>query len=298
MKIDVFSDTRQPTLPYGGHGLGRVAIDMAHGLARRGHTVRLFAGKGSAAGVPVVIAEDEETCAAEYDGGADVVLDLSHRHNLSKLRPDHAIVNFVVDFEYDGALPNAVIFNEGARELHPHARVVPLGVDVDTVPIGKGGQHLVFCAKLHAMKGIDIAVDVAQQSGRRLLTAGHAFSPPPPNMHVGMIESDAELYRFLGDAYAHLAPYRYDAGSRVALNAAATGTPTLCLDCTATMYHVEHGVSGFVCGTGGEMVDALQDVSLLDRARCRQWAADTHSIDLMLDAAVQVAQAAADGEAW
>ena len=298
MKIDVFSDVRVPTLPRGGHGLGRVAIDIVNGLSARGHDVRLFAGKGSESIVPLCIHDDEQTRAETYDGGADVVIDASHWHTLSQVQPERAVINCIMDFECPYAAPRAIIFNDGHRAAHPTARIVPLGVDVDAVPMGAGGQHLVFCAKLHAMKGIDIAMDVAEQSRYPLAIAGQSFTVPPARGYVGELTDDAALYAFLGSAYAHLAPYRYDAGSRVVLDAAATGTPTLCLDRTATQYHVEHGISGFVCGTTAELIDALNDVPSLDRAVCREWAHETHDIRLMIDGLEQAAQAALEGKDW
>ena len=306
MNIAVLSDTRLPTKSSGGHGLGRVAWDLAEALSKRGHMVRLYAGYGSEWPEPFALREHgcTETERAERLAKAEITydawVDLSHFHDLSRLRPSWPVVNYVMDTECAWQPPRAVVVNEWGRRQHPNARIVPLGIDVDRIWFAAGpGVHrrLVYCHKLHANKGVDLALQVAERAGRALWLAGELFGPAPAGWR-GVIGKDADLYTFLGDAEGLLSPTREDSGGRVNLESAACGTPVLTFDWTGTQHHVEHGVSGFICRDVDEMVDAVADLPLLDRAKVRQWAADTHSLKGMIDGIEALALAARDGETW
>lgn len=305
MRIAVLSDCRMPTLPFGGHGLGRVAYDLAGQLKQRGHTVYLFAGAGSKPPVGVeFMAYADETAQAEAmlrgnQGVWQAVVDLSHSHVLSKIDTSKPVVNYMMDDECDYHPVNALVCNGWQLERFQMARIAPLGVDVKAIPFAQGGDNLLFCAKLCAEKGVDIALDVAARSGMAMDVYGRQ---PPSGTNViggkGEITDQAELYRVLGGAYALLAPSRYDAGGRVVLEAAAAGTPTITLDWSGTACHVEDSVSGFVCATADEMVEAVKLVPMLQRRAAREWVRETHSLAIMTSAVEDALTAALDGETW
>lgn len=306
MRIAVLSDCRVPTIPTGGHGLGRAALDMAAGLKARGHDVQLLAGPGSVppAGVELMIHTDEAARAAAlaemqigYGGLWHAVLDLSHAHDLSRLSPGAAVVNFVADTEIAYQPPNAVVGNAWQAERFPYARVVPLGVDVKRIPFGLGGEHLLFCAKHSRAKGADLALDVATQARRELHSYGQVFDAPLPCWR-GELHGDDRLHAVLGGGLALLAPSRTDAGGRVILEAAACGTPALALDWSGAAAHVEDGVSGFVCSSIDEMVEAVGFVGSIDRRKAREWVSDTHALHHMVQGVEAALTAVYDGERW
>lgn len=304
MIVGVLSDCRLPTVPAGGHGLGRMAWDMAEGLRRRGIDVLLFAGPGSSApdGVPLICHRDESKRPGdlvETWDSVDVWMDLSHRHDLSRLHPEIPVVNWIVDLECDWTPPNAIVGNEWQRGKFPAARIVPLGIDLDKIPFyPTGGRHLVFAHKIHPAKGVDIAVTVGQMSGRLVRFAGQRFMEINMPEYVGEIHGDDALYQFLGGAAGLLSPTREDAGGRVNLESAATGTPVLTFDWTGTQCHVGHCVSGFVCADLDEMVEAVNDLKLLDRSACREWVADRHGMDRMIDGVNDALMVAREGVRW
>ena len=53
------------------------------------------------------------------------------------------------------------------------------------------------------------------------------------------------------------------------VEAMATGTPVIALDCGSVREVVAHGETGFVCGSVDEMVAAVDEVPKIDRAACR-----------------------------
>lgn len=305
MKIAILSDCRVPTRREGGHGLGRMAFDLADGLAVR-HDVILFAGAGSVAGERFRLRIDgDEAQRAKFfainraDLDFDAIVDLSHKHELSALCPQMSVINWLADLECEYTPPCAVVGNAFQQKLYPSARIVPLGIDVDKIPpfTGRKDGYLAYAAKIEMRKGFDIALDV---HGRQAV----------PVRFVGQKFGDAELpwwkpeltgaafWQFIGEARGLLSPCRHDAGGRVNLEAAACGTPVLCLDGTGTAEHVQHCVSGFICADVDELVAAAADLPFLNGYRMREWVQETHDLRLMVEGIERLATAVADGERW
>ena len=299
MKIGVLSDTRLPSVPYGPHGLGRSAVDICHALKALGHSVTLYGGKGSAWDGAVVEHTNETQRAHQLDNTQDAWIDISHYHDLSRVHPDWPVVNYVLDLECPYTPPNTCTNTAHAARQHKSARIVPLGIDVDAVPMGTGKrEYLTFCAKIHPHKGYDLALKVADAVDAPVYFVGENFSGSPVPNYRGILTSDGELHAWLGGAMGLLSPYRKDAGGRVNLEAAACGTPTLCLEGVATAEHVEHCVSGFVCADVDELIDAVADLPLLDAKQMRAWVAEYHSIQVMGMDLAKVCEVVVSGERW
>lgn len=299
MLIGVLSDTRLPSVNYGPHGLGRSAVDICHALTALGHAVTLYGGMGSKWGGAVVEHAHETQRAHVLTNEQDAWVDLSHYHDVSKLHPDWPVVNYILDLECPYTPPNACTNTAYATKRHKSARVVPLGVDVETIPLGTGPRdYLTFCAKIHPHKGYDLALKVADAVTLPVYFVGENLSGGPIPNYRGFMSSDADLHSWLGGAAGLLSPYRKDAGGRVNLEAAACGTPVLCLGDTATAEHVEHCVSGFVCADVDELIDAVPDLALMDGKQMRQWVRDCHDLSVMGRALSEACEAVASGERW
>ena len=307
MRLAVLSDTRLPTLPVGGHGLGRMAYDLATGLHARGHSVALYAGPNSLApdGVTLATHTDETTRAAEIAANApddDVFVDLTHLHDLSLMAPHLPQLHWLVDLECPHDPVNTIVGNKWQASRAKSSRTVPLGIDVAAYPfVAKPDEYVLYAAKLHTYKGFDIAIDVAREAGAKLVMIGENMAGaqlPPDVMYLGPIADNRTFQSYLCHARALLAPSRFDAGGRVLLEAAACGTPSLVFDETGCAGHVEHGVSGFVCRDGMEMVEALGDIALIDRAGARAWVEREHSLDAMAAGVELYADAVLKGARW
>jgi glycosyltransferase involved in cell wall biosynthesis len=311
MRLAILSDTRLPTLPVGGHGLGRMAYDLARGLHDAGHEVTLHAGIGSQApeGVLVCPSENETERAqwlvevTERDPEAfDAIIDLSHFHDLSRLAPHLPVLNWIVDNECPYEPVNTVVGNKWQAQQVKSSRTAPLGIDVAAYPfVAKPDDYVLYAAKLHPLKGFDIAIGVAQEAKARLVMIGENMvgaALPPDVVYLGPVADNRAFQSYLCHAKALLAPSRIDAGGRVILEAAACGVPTLCFDETGCAGHVAHGVSGFVCRDALEMVEALGDVALIDRAGARAWVEKEHSLEAMAAAVAMYADAVSKGARW
>lgn len=300
MRIGVLSDCRVPTRDSGGHGLGRVVMDVAHGLDKRGHDVTVFAGPDSDTGtIPRVEHSDENQRAyllAEWR--ADVWIDCSHNHLLSVLRPDWKVLNFMMDFECLYQPPNTISSTKVMQQQYG-GEIVPLGIDTQHVPPFRVlREGFVYAAKIHASKGYDLALDFHKV--HPVTFYGQTFGEAAIPNYGGVIENEFAFYDMLTSAKALVHPARRDAGGRVLLEAAACGCPSLVLDwhMSGNQDHVEHGVSGFICRDIPEMIEAARDVQYLNIPKMREWVQDTHSLDRMTNEIEARLNRLRDGEKW
>lgn len=186
--------------------------------------------------------------------------------------------------------PSASVF--GAREtLGPAAgrwRLVSNGVDLaryrasDRVP---AGAPLAFVGRLEPMKGADAAIAIARGAGRRLVIAGTRVESGPDAtyfdrsiapyldgdrvQYVGPVD-DAQKSALLGSSAALLFPSHYqEAFGLVMIEAMACGTPVIGFRNGAVPEVVEEGVTGFVCSSASDAMEAVGRIGRLDRRRVR-----------------------------
>jgi glycosyltransferase involved in cell wall biosynthesis len=276
MKIAVMGETRMPVLPYGSGGLGRTTHEIASDLLRFGHDVVLVAMPGS---------QFDGTIVEAVDDNYDVYLDFSHEHIWAYPNTLHIIG----DRECPYLPPCAVVQSEYMHGFYPSARVVKAGVEVDKIPFYEThGDYLVFAGANISHKQPTIAQVIAQRAGKEIKMLGPEFTPV----------DEAEKLDIIGHALGLLCPYTIDAAPRLPLEAAACGTPTICLDGDGTKSHVMDNLTGYVCEDVDEMVAAVKLLPKLNRKRIREWvwfehnANDTNrEIELLLTAVM-------NGERW
>jgi hypothetical protein len=290
MRIAVLSDCRLPSLPDGAHGLGRSAHDIARGLALRKHDVTLYAGEGSEFINGVLICHaDEESRAyemAKQDGAPyDAILDTSHLHTLSKLKPYWPIVNRIADRECKWQPPNAVVNSDYMQRWYRKAMKVPTGIELETIPFQeKHGDYLLFMSAAHDHKGYPAAKAIADAAKK------------PIQVLAGM--KGADKWHIINHAFALLHPSEIDAAPRSPLEAAAAGVPTICLDRDGSTEHVAHCITGFVCRDVKEMLEAVEDVPMLDRKLCREWVGAHHSYARMIEGYEGMLKLVTEGKRW
>lgn len=293
MNIAVLSDTRLPTLPDGPHGLGRSAHEIATGLAGRGHTVTLFAAPGSGFEAGRLVTHGDEQGRAHWlaqgeTADYDAILDTSHHHLLSRLRPDWPVLNRVCDREATYTPPNAVVNSTYMQNCYPAARLVNTGIDTAAIPFFPEPSYPLYLAfggsPYDGQRGYEIAERVAKAAGLPLKVATNLTSQ--------------EKWQWLGGALALLYPSTNRAAPRLPLEAAACGVPTLCLAGDGCQYHVWPGVTGYACRDDVDMSGGVQDVATLDRPAIREWVAYRHDYAVMVAEYRELLTAVANGERW
>ena len=245
----------------------------------------LYAGHDSAWGGDLVIHDDETTRAKTLELSLDTVyIDCSHYHELSKHQPDHQIVNWILDGECQWHPPNALVTTPYDQKFYP-SEIMTMGIDIDAIPFVKKprADYLVFSAKIHPNKGVSDGVKVHQGQSVPVKFVGERFIDIALPDWRDTLTGKA-FYKFVGNALGLINPIvakRQLGGGLMPLEAAAMGCPVLTYDFMSSRYHVAHGVSGFIVRDVDEMIDAVQDLALIDRKKCREWVAETHSLEKM-----------------
>ena len=143
--------------------------------------------------------------------------------------------------------------------------------------------YLAFLGRISAEKRPDHAIEVAKRTGLPLRIAAkvdpadlqYYRSEIEPLLDHPLIEfigeiSDREKDDFVGNALALVCPYDWpEPFGLVLIEALACGTPVLAYRRGSIPEVIEHGVTGFVSETLGEMVSAVERLGEIDRQRCR-----------------------------
>ncbi len=162
-----------------------------------------------------------------------------------------------------------------------------------------GGDYLVFLGRINPEKRPDRAIEIARDLGMRLVIAAkidpvdqsyyeHAIAPLirdcPLIEFVGEVD-ERQKDDLLGGAYAYLFPIDWpEPFGLTMVESMATGTPVVAYRAGSVPEIVVPGVTGYVCDTFGEMVDAVQLVQGIDRAACRAHVEQRFSAGAMADA--------------
>lgn len=149
----------------------------------------------------------------------------------------------------------------------------------------RSGDYLVFLGRISPEKRADRAIEIARDLGMELVIAAkvdpfdqayfdHTIAPVirdcPLVEFIGEVDEE-EKDKLLGGAYAYLFPIDWpEPFGLTMVEAMATGTPVVAYRAGSVPEVAVHGVTGFVCETFGEMLEAVPRVSTLDRAACRQ----------------------------
>lgn len=169
------------------------------------------------------------------------------------------------------------------------------GVDVDQLPLGPGGEDLVFLGRIHPDKGTAEAVAIARRTGRRLVICGivhdqrYFDEEVAPHVdgdrvvHLGPV-GPVERARVLGHAAALLHPVAFDEPFGLSVvESMVCGTPVLTYPRGAMVEVVDDGVTGILVQGLEEAVESLDAVTGLDRGRCREMAVRRFAASRMVD---------------
>jgi glycosyltransferase involved in cell wall biosynthesis len=159
---------------------------------------------------------------------------------------------------------------------------------------------LLFLSRVESIKGPDVAIDIALASGRRLVIAGNradsgherAFWDEriAPRLGRDGIEwvgevNDAQKNELLGRAAALVVPIQWDEPFGIVFaEALAAGTPVITCRRGATPEIIDPGRTGFFITDAREGADAVRRLPGIDRAACRQAAAERFSREVCASA--------------
>lgn len=146
-----------------------------------------------------------------------------------------------------------------------------------------GGDHLLTYGRMSPTGGLDWAAEAARRAGIPLLVCGRIRTPLERQFYqyqlrpllgrgidyVGDVDLDERLELIRG-ARAVVCPTGDPAAAGVvAMEALACGTPTIARPTRELSEVIDHGTTGFLAATMGDLTRAVRRCEHLDRATCR-----------------------------
>lgn len=161
----------------------------------------------------------------------------------------------------------------------PFDAVIPNYFEVDKFPFQAHKEdYFLFMGRFTPRKGYQIAAEVCEHLGERLLTAGPGI-PPTYGEYQGVVGEEARA-KLMGGARAIFVPTIYvEPFGGVAIEAMLCGTPVISTDWGAFTETNQHGFTGYRCRTMGEFIWAAQNVDTLNPAAIRTHAKLNYSTE-------------------
>ncbi len=183
--------------------------------------------------------------------------------------------------------------NRWQNSVREYDTVIPNYFNPDELPLGGGGDYLLFVGRLIQNKGVATASQVASSLGMKLVVAGPGATEwgdgfvkypegaayAPDLEYVGAVDAETRS-ELMGGAAVTLVPTVYaEPFGGVAVESMMCGTPVVTTDFGAFVETVKPGVSGYRFMTLQEAVDATDAARDLDRHDVRAYALGRYSLD-------------------
>lgn len=330
MKIAMVAPLIESVPPQLYGGTERVVSALTEELVRRGHDVTLFASADSCTAATLV------PCAARAlrleDALSDAVaytlieldmayaradeFDLIHNHcdylafpfarrsTTPTVTTMHGRLDLPEVRRLNARFPEQplVSISDAQREALPDANwlaTVYNGIDLGAYHFRpEAGNYLVFLGRISPEKRPDRAIEIARDTGMRLVIAAkvdpadrdyydHAIAPLIDDHtdieFIGEVD-DRGKDALLGGAYAYLFPIDWPEPFGLTMTEAmATGTPVVAYRAGSVGEVVIDGTTGFISDTLSGMVEAVGKIPTIDRRACRAHAEERFSVAEMAD---------------
>jgi glycosyltransferase involved in cell wall biosynthesis len=155
-------------------------------------------------------------------------------------------------------------------------------------------DYLLYIGRLIRRKGVQLAIDIAAATGKKILIAGQGatawgedfilgeegvkFSGPTLS-YVGYADVMKRM-KLMSRARAVMVPTQYlEPFGGVAVEAQLCGTPVITTDWGAFPETVQHGTTGFRCRTKEQFIWAVNHVNELDPYEISRWARKNYSLE-------------------
>jgi glycosyltransferase involved in cell wall biosynthesis len=327
LRILLTADPFLPVPPRGYGGIERIVDMLARSLRGRGHSVGLLAHPGSECPVDALFGWPAHAVGAPL---ATIRNAAALVRTVRRFKPDvlHSFsrLGYMLPL-LSSALPKVMSYQRhaGGRQIALAARLggrslrftgcseficsmgrpsggewraIPNFVDVsriDFVPSVPADAPLLFLSRIEAIKGPDLAVDIALASNRRLILAGNRPGGAEGRSFwerslanrigrdgvewVGEVD-DARKNELLGRASALVVPIQWDEPFGIVFaEALAAGTPVITCKRGATPEIIDDGVTGFFVGGVADGARAVGRLGEISRAACRRSAEERFSVD-------------------
>lgn len=304
----------------GSGGIERVVYNLSEELVRRGHEVYLYALAGTHSSAVVIpyghrfprYYELEDFVRQTLPDDVDIIHDHTHDLNISEVIPS---VPTVSTFHTEWAKYNParcpVFVSRTKLEQSPHWNrgvFVHNGIDLNRYEFStRKEDFLLFLGRIDREKGVPAALEVARQTGMRLVIAGpiwdeeHFVQDIVPDMetipnaeYVGEVHGE-EKKKLLKQAKWLLFPsLGEEQFGLVVIEAMASGTPVAAFRRGAVPEILEP-FPAFLCDTVEDMARLVRKPSPYSAHSLAMYVRENFSIEVMTDRYLSVYQRAIEG---
>ncbi len=170
------------------------------------------------------------------------------------------------------------------------------GIDISQFPFnGNAGKYLLFFGRIHPDKGAYEAIEVSKKAGVKLIIAGiiqdeeYFKTRVEPHIdgetveYIGSVGPDKRA-EVLGEAMAllHLINFNEPFGLSM-IESMACGCPVIAYGRGSVPEVVKNGESGFIVKDINEAVEAVGEISNLDRGVCRSYVEKHFTVETMAE---------------
>lgn len=318
MKIALLAPFEEPVPPEKYGGTERVVYSLAEGLVSLGHDVTLLASGDSHTSARLItcveshlrpyLEKNQRTWSyLQWQGFHRALLHLqSEKYDIVH---NHGEWPFLVASKYANApmvttIHNPVQFGLGVPELYREYRYISIsdaqrnympeldyvatvyhGIDVESFEFNDTpSDYLAFLGRIHPDKGPEEAIQIARETGKKLIIAAKIDAPDryyyrkkikplidgKQIIFIGEVAHSGKV-ALLKNASALLSPIQWDEPFGLTnIEAMACGTPVIAIGRGSLPEILVNGKTGYLCKTVKEMISKVNNIHKINRRDCRE----------------------------